>query len=610
MLDHHAFIFDGTKTISAKPLFKTIKNTFTYEFWVIPRALHSIDTENVMGISGIKGQRYVIFPGHGGIDQEAGIGVSVGTNGISVYEHTKNHLPALLVYSHLILEPVHVAVVIKNKTPYLFINGEFKKKGLTSNMDTIYPSGTFGGFHPYGFFIGAITEMRLWDHERTEIQINMNMNQQLTGEEPGLKLFWHSTNEKEIVINDLKEISYSLQEQGKTGFSQTSSLAAKTIVLISGGSAYNATCHFGFELEKAFKKIGYDVVLLNNARGLDKIMRKRDVYFILGMNGHGITELYNQIYENKLSVPYLAFLVDHPLYHIDRFDFNKSSKNLIVSCVDKTHIDYLHQYFTGTYSKVFIPHGAALAIPDAPIKPIKDRPIDILFAGTFISTTECRNNWISDPFYSEIIEKIIEKALYQNKESLIEIAEKTFAANGIEFDYPANAKLVELLFQADYYIRGRRRMEVLESLKDLQLQVYHSDWSYLEAMSGNVKVFPNINYDDLQKKMLDSKIVLNVLPNLVNGGHDRIFTSMLAGAVSLTDSNTFLHSYFKDNQSILLYSFNEAQFAGKVQQMLKDTDKLQKIAEKGRKIAQEQHTWLSRAYQILNHVQKYLELKQ
>lgn len=607
MLEKHPFIFDGNKSISTTSLFKTINNTFTYEFWVTPRALHSIDAENVRGISGVKGQRYVIFPGHGGVDGEAGIGVSVGTNGISVYEHTKNHLPALLVYKQLILEPVHVAVVIKDKTPYLYINGEYIKKGLTSKMDTIYPSGVFGGFHPYGFFKGAINEMRLWDHERTETQIDMNRNKQLTGGEPGLILFWHSANQKEILINDVKYHRDSLKEQIKKGPLKPSPPSAKTIVLISGGSAYNATCHFGTELEKAFKKLGYDVVLLPNVMGLDTIMKKRDVYFILGMNGHGITELYNQIYEEKLPVPYFAYLVDHPLYHIDRFNFNRSSKKLIISCVDKTHVDYLHQYFTGNYTKVFIPHGSALSIPDSPVKPIKDRPIDILFAGTFISTTECRRNWLKEPRYSEITEEIIENALYQNKESLMEIAQRTFKANGMEFDYPSNEKLVDLLFQADYYIRGRRRMEVLESLKGLPIQVYHNDWSYLEKMDGNVKVFPQINYDDLQKKMMDSKIVLNVLPNLVNGGHDRIFTSMLAGAVSLTDSNSFLDLYFKDKESILMYSFNEAQFAGKIQQVLADTDKLQRIADNGREIVQERHTWSSRAYQILNYVQKYFE---
>lgn len=70
------------------------ENNFTMEFWVKPYYLHEIDVESTGGYGGTSGQRYVIFPGHGGdgYGSRAGAGISVGTNGVSVYEHADGYL--------------------------------------------------------------------------------------------------------------------------------------------------------------------------------------------------------------------------------------------------------------------------------------------------------------------------------------------------------------------------------------------------------------------------------------------------------------------------------------------------------------------------------------
>ena len=47
----------------------------------------------------------------------AGAGISVGTNGISVFEHGDNYLPSLLVYDVPLTGWDHVVVVYENKSP-------------------------------------------------------------------------------------------------------------------------------------------------------------------------------------------------------------------------------------------------------------------------------------------------------------------------------------------------------------------------------------------------------------------------------------------------------------------------------------------------------------
>lgn len=171
-------------------LFTDVCNNFTYEFWVKPLAMHRFIGEDSDGVTGIFGQKYLIGPGHGQTDERAGVGVSVGINGVSVFEHTNNYLPALLVYPEIINEWTHIAIVYNDKTPYLYINGEFKRAGLRSKKNNVYASGLFGGYDPYGYYYGYVKDIKIWNYAKSNDEIKRGMHQVLTGEEDGLFGYW------------------------------------------------------------------------------------------------------------------------------------------------------------------------------------------------------------------------------------------------------------------------------------------------------------------------------------------------------------------------------------------------------------------------------------
>ena len=80
----------------------SISNTFTIDFWVKPGKTISSGMSQNNGLydyTGITGQNFAVFPFHGGAyPTHAGAGVSVGTNGIAVFEHDDNYIPPLLVH--------------------------------------------------------------------------------------------------------------------------------------------------------------------------------------------------------------------------------------------------------------------------------------------------------------------------------------------------------------------------------------------------------------------------------------------------------------------------------------------------------------------------------
>ena len=202
-----ALSFDGVNdSVQNFSTFEDVTDTFTIEFWVNPTGLRQITSEAITGISGTANQRYAIAPLNGevflGSRDQAYAGVSVGTNGISVFEHSGSYLPSLLVHNTTLSGWNHVAVVYQDKTPSLYLNGEFIKTGLTSTK-IVHPNGQMGDIANYGVFQGSLDEVRIWDKAKTQPEIQADINRQLTGNEAQLVGYWQLDEGSGTVATDL-----------------------------------------------------------------------------------------------------------------------------------------------------------------------------------------------------------------------------------------------------------------------------------------------------------------------------------------------------------------------------------------------------------------------
>ncbi len=182
-------------------------NDFTVEAWINPLDPHQIDQESTSGMGGLEGQHYVIYPAHGlhsWSQGHAGVGISAGTNGVSVYEHAADHIPATLVYEGEIRGWTHIAVVYRDRQPSLYINGTLVRTGLKSTQQFVHPcagenakpgrnlGGIGGGY--YGYFHGAIDNVRIWDEPLSGKEIGAMM-QKNPGAAPHLVLSYDMNRE-------------------------------------------------------------------------------------------------------------------------------------------------------------------------------------------------------------------------------------------------------------------------------------------------------------------------------------------------------------------------------------------------------------------------------
>jgi len=153
--------------------FKDVTNTFSIAAWVLPEAERNEAAEANTEITGTAGQRYAIFPVQGAVtfgDGHATAGLSVGTNGVSVYEHSHSYMPAVLVYPVVIKRWVHITLVYDKHQPKLYLNGKQVKTGLTSAM-TVHPTHQFGDHQNYGPFVGKLDEVRIYNRALTDAEV-------------------------------------------------------------------------------------------------------------------------------------------------------------------------------------------------------------------------------------------------------------------------------------------------------------------------------------------------------------------------------------------------------------------------------------------------------
>jgi len=168
-----ALRFDGTaKMVSSKRYaFPDITNTFTMTLWAYPMDARVTAPEMDNGVTGTSGQRYAIFP-ECYYAEESGAGLSIGTNGISVYQHSAGYLPALAVYDAPITGWTHVAVVYEHNQPKIWVNGMLVRTGLASPR-IVHPSQHLGDVSGYGYYSGMLRDVRIYNRALTDKEVRM-----------------------------------------------------------------------------------------------------------------------------------------------------------------------------------------------------------------------------------------------------------------------------------------------------------------------------------------------------------------------------------------------------------------------------------------------------
>jgi len=117
-----------------------VTNNFTFAVWVKPYVGTSLPKEAVFGDSGYFSFRNdALYPVLGHFlyhrPDQAGAGLSIGTNGVWVTECTADYWGAPLVLATPLTDWTHLTVVYRDARPSLYLNGRFAREGLQSDFE-------------------------------------------------------------------------------------------------------------------------------------------------------------------------------------------------------------------------------------------------------------------------------------------------------------------------------------------------------------------------------------------------------------------------------------------------------------------------------------------
>ena len=370
--------------------------------------------------------------------------------------------------------------------------------------------------------------------------------------------------------------------------------------------------YFSRQIAEAMQELGHEVFIYD----LSKAWNSTEKFFhffekgntvLINFNFHGMSGEEYFLDENDrtmwdaLEIPSYNIVVDHPMYY--HHFLEKVPKNYHHISIDRNHEKYMQRFFPEIERAPFLPLAGTELYPNKSNVPIEYRKYDVMMVGNYC-VPQTFEKYITriDAEYTAFYYGIIDDLLAHPDKTIEGVTEAHLLDELGEVPEDELKKALAAMTFIDLYVRYTVRGQAVQELVDagIKVHVFGDGWERLPCKhEGNLFRMNNLDSVGCLKKLCQSKISLNVMPWFKDGAHDRIFNSMLNGAVCLTDSSVYLDSILHDGVDCSIYSLKQkerlAEIAGA---LLADTDKIQSIADGGYKMAKEGHTWAHRAERL------------
>jgi glycosyltransferase involved in cell wall biosynthesis len=384
----------------------------------------------------------------------------------------------------------------------------------------------------------------------------------------------------------------------------------KNIIVIKGQSQYNVLRIAADYMIESFRQKGYNVLELDLT--VDGVLAEFKE-LVMNTPCELIFSFQALLFEQRLDnsvtsllnstkIPVFGHIVDHPVYH----DFRLSSvngDNITLGCIDKSHVEYVKKYYPNIENVVYLPHGGFKA---ETIISYENRTIDLFFPCSYSDPNEIMiqiNNLPS--VYSNMcklfIQNMLDDPMLTLQDSLYFYLEK------INFDYEIDdfKEIMNIVKIVDLYVRAITREKCIQCLleNNITVTVSGNGWSNFKTdYKDNLIILDSTGMDftDVLNIMGNSKMVLNHISTHQHGTHERIFSSMICGAISLTHDFPIVNEEFTNNKDIVLFRDDQLQsLVDTIKYLINHESKAKEIAKQGYLIAKEHHTWLNNVDEIL-----------
>lgn len=369
------------------------------------------------------------------------------------------------------------------------------------------------------------------------------------------------------------------------------------IIIITGENAILK--YTSDQIKSAYKRQGYIVYEMSTGQIIgdpDKFLEilQSNIEKAFVFNNRGwLLKIGKENIWDLYKIPCINYILDHPFYYFDTLDC--APQNGIVACVDRKHTEYIGRFNKNINKSIFLPL-AGEDISNGKRKRIADRKTDVLFVGNYKYREE-----YSD--LSELQQLVIEELHRHPYKTVEQGIEEKYRLLHPDADDSIVKRVIEDNRIIDMYLKNYYRGDAVRRLvyAGVNVSVCGAGWQEADFYENPHLIYQGaVTQKECLEKMLDSKIVLNVMPWFKNGIHDRVINSMLAGAVCVTDNSQYLEEQFtkgSDYVDFCLENMNELPII--IDELLKNVDIMQNIADCTYEKAYEFHSWNSRIEDII-----------
>lgn len=377
--------------------------------------------------------------------------------------------------------------------------------------------------------------------------------------------------------------------------------------------------YFSLQIAEEMKRLGHEIFIFDLSKPWTSTQKFFGDFFekgntvLINFNFHGMSgEDYfldesGRSMWDALQIPSYNIVVDHPMYY--HHFLEKVPSNYHHISIDRNHEKYMRRFFPEIENGPFLPLAGTQLYKDRSNVPISQRRYDVVMVGNYcIPRTFEKYITRIDEEYTAFYYGMIDELFAKPWRTIEEVAQEHLLREIGEVPEEELKKAMASLTFIDLYVRYTFRGRAVQELADagIKVHVFGDGWDRLECKHPeNLILMNNLDSEGCLKKLRQTKLSLNVMPWFKDGAHDRIFNTMLNGAVCLTDSSIYLDDILEDQKNSAIYSLSEMEKLPEIAgALLEDVDKMQSIADSGYQLAQEGHTWAHRAGVLHKLVEK------
>lgn len=365
---------------------------------------------------------------------------------------------------------------------------------------------------------------------------------------------------------------------------------------------------------EGFLELGCDVeyCCLDNLEQKEKARKdllSGNIDFSVGLNNFGadIINKYGECIYKNLDVPYVSVLLDAP-YNLAIGNMLFDCKKHFVCVLDKSHLSLIDDIYSSKkfMGKMFLPLGG-IAVGNEDEVFSKERSYNVVFASSIYGNGDPGRKWheaLELKPYCNLLDDIADY-LINNPVSVDEGVRYILNQRGL-YDDIYRKKMLPFYFLLFLYIKAIRRVKSLEFLvkNDIVVDVFGAGWENVPLVHSkygkNIRLHGQVPYEAVLDITSKAKIVYQDQAEFNNGAHDRVFSSMLSGAVVVSEYSTYLEKEFKNGSDIFLYDWkNGLSQVQIIDKLLNDESVRLSAAVSAYGKVNNKHRWKNRAQSIM-----------